>query len=68
MNTECAAIPEAERVDCGWGGISRLECKANMCCYSSSGSSGGVPCYFKESKWAKRKTNVKKTYEVKAPF
>ena len=45
VNTECAAIPDSERVDCGWSGISRLDCEANMCCFSSNGS---IPCYFKE--------------------
>ena len=50
VNIECAAIPPAERVDCGWDGISRLDCEANMCCYSSNGS---IPCYYKESKLTK---------------
>ena len=47
VNTECAAIAESERVDCGWSDITRLECEANMCCYSSNGT---TPCYFKEGK------------------
>ena len=55
VNTECAAIPDSERVDCGWSGITRLECEANLCCYSSSGSK---PCYYKGG------THFRKTFSL----
>ena len=46
----CTAIPESERVDCGWSGITQQECETNLCCFDSS--TNGVPhCYFKASKF-----------------
>ena len=48
-STDCSTIPESERVDCGWAGITQQQCETNLCCFDSS--LAGVPdCFYRASK------------------
>ena len=50
IDESCTAIPESERVDCGWSGITQQERETNLCCFGSS-IDGAPDFYFEACKF-----------------
>ena len=59
QDVTCASIPETDRVECGWPGVSQQQCEFNLCCFLVS--LDYPDCFYPASKWFIIFDNLKRT-------
>ncbi|KAL9955737.1 hypothetical protein ACROYT_G037104 [Oculina patagonica] len=48
-NSECLAVNEDQRIDCGFHGMAPSQCKENQCCYQNNVPSGVPHCFYSKN-------------------